>query len=225
MKYRYQKNLTILLLVLISITALVVCKNKEDKTTNLNDEETVTEVISMALEPMEKVNAATYSKTRITSSSDQILKYIANKVPDDTWLPYDEKKFMDPAKVNAELNNRKSTHKISSGYYIEIPTDYFTSSNSCKAVTEFNFSGLNLGKVTLLPDFSKWPNLKKLYFKNCRITDVSGFTKSSYLKRITYIDLSYNNIKDLDTGIVKDSRFNLRNQHYRNRCSKSRKGK
>lgn len=218
----FKKILGVLLVCFVMITAIgFIWKSKKEKTAKL-EENTTTEVVRIGVNPIEKMNAATYSKTRITCSSQEILKYIANKVPDDTWVPFGE--ISDPVKRQAEINNRKATHKISGGYYIEIPSYYF-SSNSCRNITEFNFSGLNCGAIKILPDFSNWPNLKRLNFSKCQITDVSGFTKSSYLKRITYIDLSYNHIKDLDTGIVKDSRFNLRNQHYRNRCCKSKKGR
>lgn len=55
------------------------------------------------------------------------------------------------------------------------------------------FSGLSIGRITTLPDFSKWPNLRRLNFSNCKISETSGFMTSSgrkALRKITYIDLS-----------------------------------
>ena len=158
MKHCFRKGLTILLLILILITTLVICKNKKEKAANLDKEKTVTEVTSIALEPMEKANASSSSKVRITSSSKKILQYIANKVPDYIWLPASEGEFMNPMDARIEINKRKAVRAGSSGYYIEIPIKYFQSDDSScyKGVKEFDFSGLDLGAVTLLPDFSKW---------------------------------------------------------------------
>lgn len=203
-------NFLFIILVAEVIIGLVCITNKIK---DAKYEEDKTSVTQIAINPIEK-KLAKYSSVRITSSSDVILKYIINKISDEIWLTWDEQKNMNPVEASLERNNRKALHKISGGYYIEVPSRYF-SSDTCKKEKEFNFSGLNIGGITTLPDFSKWPNLRRLNFSNCKISGTSGFMTSSgrkALKNITYIDLSKNNIESINDGIVHDARYNLQHQ-------------
>lgn len=203
-------NFLFIILVAEVIIGLVCITNKIK---DAKYEEDKTSITQIAINPIEK-KLAKYSSVRITSSSDVILKYIINKISDEIWLTWDEQKNMNPVEASLERNNRKALHKISGGYYIEVPSRYF-SSDTCKKEKEFNFSGLNIGGITTLPDFSKWPNLRRLNFSNCKISGTSGFMTSSgrkALKNITYIDLSKNNIESINDGIVHDARYNLQHQ-------------
>ncbi|WP_294188892.1 dockerin type I domain-containing protein [uncultured Clostridium sp.] len=209
---KFLKVLNFLFIILAAevIIGLVCITNKIK---DAKYEEDKTSVTQIAINPIEK-KLAKYSSVRITSSSDVILKYIINKISDEIWLTWDEQKNMNPVEASLERNNRKALHKISGGYYIEVPSRYF-SSDTCKKEKEFNFSGLNIGGITTLPDFSKWPNLRRLNFSNCKISGTSGFMTSSgrkALKNITYIDLSKNNIESINDGIVHDARYNLQHQ-------------
>ena len=203
-------NFLFIILVAEVIIGLVCITNKIK---DAKYEEDKTSITQIAINPIEK-KLAKYSSVRITSSSDVILKYIINKISDEIWLTWDEQKNMNPVEASLERNNRKALHKISGGYYIEVPSRYFSSA-TCKKETEFNFSGLNIGGITTLPDFSKWPNLRRLNFSNCKISETSGFMTSSgrkALRKITYIDLSKNNIESINAGIVHDARYNLQHQ-------------
>lgn len=209
---KFLKVLNFLFIILAAevIIGLVCITNKIK---DAKYEEDKTSVTQIAINPIEK-KLAKYSSVRITSSSDVILKYIINKISDEIWLTWDEQKNMNPVEASLERNNRKALHKISGGYYIEVPSRYF-SSDTCKKEKEFNFSGLNIGGITTLPDFSKWPNLRRLNFSNCKISETSGFMTSSgrkALRKITYIDLSKNNIESINAGIVHDARYNLQHQ-------------
>lgn len=209
---KFLKVLNFLFIILAAevIIGLVCITNKIK---DAKYEEDKTSVTQIAINPIEK-KLAKYSSVRITSSSDVILKYIINKISDEIWLTWDEQKNMNPVEASLERNNRKALHKISGGYYIEVPSRYFSSA-TCKKETEFNFSGLNIGGITTLPDFSKWPNLRRLNFSNCKISETSGFMTSSgrkALRKITYIDLSKNNIESINAGIVHDARYNLQHQ-------------
>lgn len=210
MKFLKVLNFLFIILVAEVIIGLVCITNKIK---DAKYEEDKTSITQIAINPIEK-KLAKYSSVRITSSSDVILKYIINKISDEIWLTWDEQKNMNPVEASLERNNRKALHKISGGYYIEVPSRYF-SSDTCKKEKEFNFSGLNIGGITTLPDFSKWPNLRRLNFSNCKISGTSGFMTSSgrkALKNITYIDLSKNNIESINDGIVHDARYNLQHQ-------------
>lgn len=209
---KFLKVLNFLFIILVAevIIGLVCITNKIK---DAKYEEDKTSITQIAINPIEK-KLAKYSSVRITSSSDVILKYIINKISDEIWLTWDEQKNMNPVEASLERNNRKALHKISGGYYIEVPSRYFSSA-TCKKETEFNFSGLNIGGITTLPDFSKWPNLRRLNFSNCKISETSGFMTSSgrkALRKITYIDLSKNNIESINAGIVHDARYNLQHQ-------------
>lgn len=209
---KFLKVLNFLFIILAAevIIGLVCITNKIK---DAKYEEDKTSITQIAINPIEK-KLAKYSSVRITSSSDVILKYIINKISDEIWLTWDEQKNMNPVEASLERNNRKALHKISGGYYIEVPSRYF-SSDTCKKEKEFNFSGLNIGGITTLPDFSKWPNLRRLNFSNCKISETSGFMTSSgrkALRKITYIDLSKNNIESINAGIVHDARYNLQHQ-------------
>lgn len=210
MKFLKVLNFLFIILVAEVIIGLVCITNKIK---DAKYEEDKTSITQIAINPIEK-KLAKYSSVRITSSSDVILKYIINKISDEIWLTWDEQKNMNPVEASLERNNRKALHKISGGYYIEVPSRYF-SSDTCKKEKEFNFSGLNIGGITTLPDFSKWPNLRRLNFSNCKISGTSGFMTSSgrkALRKITYIDLSKNNIESINAGIVHDARYNLQHQ-------------
>lgn len=210
MKFLKVLNFLFIILVAEVIIGLVCITNKIKDAKYEEDKTCITQI---AINPIEK-KLAKYSSVRITSSSDVILKYIINKISDEIWLTWDEQKNMNPVEASLERNNRKALHKISGGYYIEVPSRYFSSA-TCKKETEFNFSGLNIGGITTLPDFSKWPNLRRLNFSNCKISETSGFMTSSgrkALRKITYIDLSKNNIESINAGIVHDARYNLQHQ-------------
>lgn len=209
---KFLKVLNFLFIILVAEVIIgLVCITNKIKDAKYEEDKTI--ITQIAINPIEK-KLAKYSSVRITSSSDVILKYIINKISDEIWLTWDEQKNMNPVEASLERNNRKALHKISGGYYIEVPSRYF-SSDTCKKEKEFNFSGLNIGGITTLPDFSKWPNLRRLNFSNCKISGTSGFMTSSgrkALRKITYIDLSKNNIESINAGIVHDARYNLQHQ-------------
>lgn len=209
---KFLKVLNFLFIILVAEVIIgLVCITNKIKDAKYEEDKTI--ITQIAINPIEK-KLAKYSSVRITSSSDVILKYIINKISDEIWLTWDEQKNMNPVEASLERNNRKALHKISGGYYIEVPSRYF-SSDTCKKEKEFNFSGLNIGGITTLPDFSKWPNLRRLNFSNCKISETSGFMTSSgrkALRKITYIDLSKNNIESINAGIVHDARYNLQHQ-------------
>ena len=205
MKNRIIKILNLLLIILIAIILLGICKKRSIKIKSLGEEESKV-ITSTALKPIKKVKAVTYPTTRITSSSERILRCIAEEVPHSEWLTYDEMMSMNAGERISEINRRKTPHSMVGGYYLDIPVHTF------KDVNEFDFSGEDLGNLTLLPNFSIWHNLKRLDLSYCNITDVSGFTKSSYLKYITSIDLRGNRIQNPPISVVKDSRLNLRTQ-------------
>lgn len=213
MKFLKVLNFLFIILVAEVIIGLVCITNKIK---DAKYEEDKTSITQIAINPIEK-KLASSQVTRITSSSRLILERIV-KTMENTGCG---KAYWDQCK------NAVRTPTPTSGglYYIDIPSFYFNEDvggawNStyvyyCKEITEFDFSGLNIGGITTLPDFSKWPNLRRLNFSNCKISETSGFMTSSgrkALRKITYIDLSKNNIESINAGIVHDARYNLQHQ-------------
>lgn len=203
---KFLKVLNFLFIILVAevIIGLVCITNKIK---DAKYEEDKTSITQIAINPIEK-KLASSQVTRITSSSRLILERIV-KTMENTGCG---KAYWDQCK------NAVRTPTPTSGglYYIDIPLFYFNEVvGDCKKITEFDFSGLSIGRITTLPDFSKWPNLRRLNFSNCKISETSGFMTSSgrkALRKITYIDLSKNNIESINTGIVQDARYNLKQQ-------------
>lgn len=203
---KFLKVLNFLFIILAAevIIGLVCITNKIK---DAKYEEDKTSITQIAINPIEK-KLASSQVTRITSSSRLILERIV-KTMENTGCG---KAYWDQCK------NAVRTPTPTSGglYYIDIPLFYFNEVvGDCKKITEFDFSGLSIGRITTLPDFSKWPNLRRLNFSNCKISETSGFMTSSgrkALRKITYIDLSKNNIESINTGIVQDARYNLKQQ-------------
>lgn len=197
-------NFLFIILVAEVIIGLVCITNKIK---DAKYEEDKTSITQIAINPIEK-KLASSQVTRITSSSRLILERIV-KTMENTGCG---KAYWDQCK------NAVRTPTPTSGglYYIDIPLFYFNEVvGDCKKITEFDFSGLSIGRITTLPDFSKWPNLRRLNFSNCKISGTSGFMTSSgrkALRKITYIDLSKNNIESINAGIVHDARYNLQHQ-------------
>ena len=204
MKFLKVLNFLFIILVAEVIIGLVCITNKIK---DAKYEEDKTSITQIAINPIEK-KLASSQVTRITSSSRLILERIV-KTMENTGCG---KAYWDQCK------NAVRTPTPTSGglYYIDIPLFYFNEVvGDCKKITEFDFSGLSIGRITTLPDFSKWPNLRRLNFSNCKISETSGFMTSSgrkALRKITYIDLSKNNIESINTGIVQDARYNLKQQ-------------
>ena len=211
-------NFLFIILVAEVIIGLVCITNKIK---DAKYEEDKTSVTQIAINPIEKKLARSQAPsdqvTRITSSSRLILERIVKTMENTGY----GKGYW------TQCKNAVRTPTPTSGglYYIDIPSFYFNEDvggawNStyvyyCKKITEFDFSGLNIGGITTLPDFSKWPNLRRLNFSNCKISETSGFMTSSgrkALRKITYIDLSKNNIESINAGIVHDARYNLQHQ-------------
>ena len=211
-------NFLFIILVAEVIIGLVCITNKIK---DAKYEEDKTSVTQIAINPIEKRLARSQAPsdqvTRITSSSRLILERIVKTMENTGY----GKGYW------TQCKNAVRTPTPTSGglYYIDIPSFYFNEDvggawNStyvyyCKEITEFDFSGLNIGGITTLPDFSKWPNLRILNFSNCKISETSGFMTSSgrkALRKITYIDLSKNNIESINAGIVHDARYNLQHQ-------------
>lgn len=211
-------NFLFIILVAEVIIGLVCITNKIK---DAKYEEDKTSVTQIAINPIEKRLARSQAPsdqvTRITSSSRLILERIVKTMENTGY----GKGYW------TQCKNAVRTPTPTSGglYYIDIPSFYFNEDvggawNStyvyyCKEITEFDFSGLNIGGITTLPDFSKWPNLRRLNFSNCKISETSGFMTSSgrkALRKITYIDLSKNNIESINAGIVHDARYNLQHQ-------------
>lgn len=211
-------NFLFIILVAEVIIGLVCITNKIK---DAKYEEDKTSVTQIAINPIEKKLARSQAPsdqvTRITSSSRLILERIVKTMENTGY----GKGYW------TQCKNAVRTPTPTSGglYYIDIPSFYFNEDvggawNStyvyyCKEITEFDFSGLNIGGITTLPDFSKWPNLRRLNFSNCKISETSGFMTSSgrkALRKITYIDLSKNNIESINAGIVHDARYNLQHQ-------------
>lgn len=204
MKFLKVLNFLFIILVAEVIIGLVCITNKIK---DAKYEEDKTSITQIAINPIEK-KLASSQVTRITSSSRLILERIV-KTMENTGCG---KAYWDQCK------NAVRTPTPTSGglYYIDIPLFYFNEVvGDCKKITEFDFSGLSIGRITTLPDFSKWPNLRRLNFSNCKISETSGFMTSSgrkALRKITYIDLSKNNIESINAGIVHDARYNLQHQ-------------
>lgn len=217
---KFLKVLNFLFIILAAevIIGLVCITNKIK---DAKYEEDKTSVTQIAINPIEKRLARSQAPsdqvTRITSSSRLILERIVKTMENTGY----GKGYW------TQCKNAVRTPTPTSGglYYIDIPSFYFNEDvggawNStyvyyCKEITEFDFSGLNIGGITTLPDFSKWPNLRRLNFSNCKISETSGFMTSSgrkALRKITYIDLSKNNIESINAGIVHDARYNLQHQ-------------
>ena len=211
-------NFLFIILVAEVIIGLVCITNKIK---DAKYEEDKTSITQIAINPIEKRLARSQAPsdqvTRITSSSRLILERIVKTMENTGY----GKGYW------TQCKNAVRTPTPTSGglYYIDIPSFYFNEDvggawNStyvyyCKEITEFDFSGLNIGGITTLPDFSKWPNLRRLNFSNCKISETSGFMTSSgrkALRKITYIDLSKNNIESINAGIVHDARYNLQHQ-------------
>lgn len=217
---KFLKVLNFLFIILAAevIIGLVCITNKIK---DAKYEEDKTSITQIAINPIEKRLARSQAPsdqvTRITSSSRLILERIVKTMENTGY----GKGYW------TQCKNAVRTPTPTSGglYYIDIPSFYFNEDvggawNStyvyyCKEITEFDFSGLNIGGITTLPDFSKWPNLRRLNFSNCKISETSGFMTSSgrkALRKITYIDLSKNNIESINAGIVHDARYNLQHQ-------------
>jgi len=217
---KFLKVLNFLFIILVAevIIGLVCITNKIK---DAKYEEDKTSITQIAINPIEKRLARSQAPsdqvTRITSSSRLILERIVKTMENTGY----GKGYW------TQCKNAVRTPTPTSGglYYIDIPSFYFNEDvggawNStyvyyCKEITEFDFSGLNIGGITTLPDFSKWPNLRRLNFSNCKISETSGFMTSSgrkALRKITYIDLSKNNIESINAGIVHDARYNLQHQ-------------
>lgn len=211
-------NFLFIILVAEVIIGLVCITNKIK---DAKYEEDKTSITQIAINPIEKRLARSQAPsdqvTRITSSSRLILERIVKTMENTGY----GKGYW------TQCKNAVRTPTPTSGglYYIDIPSFYFnedvggawnsTYAYYCKEITEFDFSGLNIGGITTLPDFSKWPNLRRLNFSNCKISETSGFMTSSgrkALRKITYIDLSKNNIESINAGIVHDARYNLQHQ-------------
>ena len=201
MKKHFIKILNISLIFFVIIVLLVICKNKRNDIKKLGEEEYKV-ITSEALTPTEKAKSGLYLTIRVTSSSRQILSCIVAEIPSYFWTNPGE--IIDD-KMSVQIE-RKKIKSMVGGYYVDIPV------SSLKTIEKFDFSGVDLGNLTLLPDFSIWPALQTLDFSYCNITDVSGFTKSSYFKYIKSIDLRGNNIQNPPTSVVKDNRFNLKTQ-------------
>lgn len=218
MKFLKVLNFLFIILVAEVIIGLVCITNKIK---DAKYEEDKTSITQIAINPIEKRLARSQAPsdqvTRITSSSRLILERIVKTMENTGY----GKGYW------TQCENAVRTPTPTSGglYYIDIPSFYFNEDvgggwNStyvyyCKKITEFDFSGLNIGGITTLPDFSKWPNLRRLNFSNCKISETSGFMTSSgrkALRKITYIDLSKNNIESINAGIVHDARYNLQHQ-------------
>lgn len=217
---KFLKVLNFLFIILAAevIIGLVCITNKIKDAKYEEDKTCITQI---AINPIEKRLARSQAPsdqvTRITSSSRLILERIVKTMENTGY----GKGYW------TQCKNAVRTPTPTSGglYYIDVPSFYFNEDvggawNStyvyyCKEITEFDFSGLNIGGITTLPDFSKWPNLRRLNFSNCKISETSGFMTSSgrkALRKITYIDLSKNNIESINAGIVHDARYNLQHQ-------------
>lgn len=209
MKFLKVLNFLFIILVAEVIIGLVCITNKIK---DAKYEEDKTSITQIAINPIEKRLARHQDPfdpvTRITSSSRLILERIV-KTMENTGYDW------------TQCKNAVGTPTPTSGglYYIDISSFYFNEDIGgawyCKKITEFDFSGLNIGGITTLPDFSKWPNLRRLNFSNCKISETSGFMTSfgrKALRKITYIDLSKNNIESINAGIVHDARYNLQHQ-------------
>lgn len=218
MKFLKVLNFLFIILVAEVIIGLVCITNKIK---DAKYEEDKTSITQIAINPIEKRLARSQAPadqvTSITSSSRLILERIVKTMENTGY----GKGYW------TQCKNAVRTPTPTSGglYYIDIPSFYFNEDVGgawnptyvyyCKEITEFDFSGLNIGGITTLPDFSKWPNLRRLNFSNCKISETSGFMTSSgrkALRRITYIDLSKNNIESINAGIVHDARYNLQHQ-------------
>lgn len=209
MKFLKVLNFLFIILVAEVIIGLVCITNKIKDAKYEEDKTCITQI---AINPIEKRLARHQDPfdpvTRITSSSRLILERIV-KTMENTGYDW------------TQCKNAVGTPTPTSGglYYIDISSFYFNEDIGgawyCKKITEFDFSGLNIGGITTLPDFSKWPNLRRLNFSNCKISETSGFMTSfgrKALRKITYIDLSKNNIESINAGIVHDARYNLQHQ-------------
>lgn len=157
---KFLKVLNFLFIILAAevIIGLVCITNKIKDAKYEEDKTCITQI---AINPIEKRLARSQAPsdqvTRITSSSRLILERIVKTMENTGY----GKGYW------TQCKNAVRTPTPTSGglYYIDIPSFYFNEDvggawNStyvyyCKEITEFDFSGLNIGGITKLPDFSK----------------------------------------------------------------------
>lgn len=202
----------IIIFLLLLVLGFLLFKNlKLNYVKKANNIKEIT-VVSKKINPINKAKATKISyenlkKIRISSSSRELIKSIANQIPDYSWMTYEESTSFN---IGLAAKRRNNILKNGGIYYIDVPEGYFKDYGL--KITEFNFSNINLGSLSTIPDFSQWRNLNRLNFQNCQITNVEGFNKINYIKRINYINLQKNRIADPSVGIVKNQVLDLKNQ-------------
>lgn len=181
--------LIIISIILFSVIIFLMQKNVSHKYSvelegNL---ESTTEVTQIATKPIENANANFSSYTTIDSDSKKLLEKIADVIgSSDDAITY-----------------------MRGIYYLKISPANF----AVNQVSSIDFSGIDLSSMTRLPDFTVFPNLKRVTFNNCNIKNALVFYNNrKKLTKLTYIDLSYNKITNVNSYIVTDSRFNIQKQ-------------
>ena len=209
-KTQYLKILSFLFIIL-AIEGIIVLMCKTTKSAK-NEDEYKTSVTRIAINPIEKNNVSLSKCVIMESSSEKLLKRMVENIESrERELGCSNKT------IDAQFGVKKPTYmgfeKGQRIYYIAI----YKNSSVFTSMKEFDFSGLDLGRITKIPDFSWFYECKKLNFSNCGLTEISAFSKYNLEKRsgglnnlsfVNYVDLSQNKIISIKTDIVSETQIN-----------------
>lgn len=144
----------------------------------------------------------------ITSSSKVMLE---NLIQQMKWKEYVQanpgsvKSFISEVKENLTIKYDKDTALYSfylPNYYFEYMIEKWPN------FTQFDFNDVDLGDISVLPDFSDWLKVNRLNFKNCGIDDLTGFDigcSNSCLSRIKVIDFGGSRVYDKNDALLKSN--------------------
>lgn len=182
---RTSKKIVILAIITIVLSFIAIFLMQKLK--NGETLESSMQVTQIATKPIKNVNANFSTYTTIDSDSKKLLEKIADVIgSSDDAITY-----------------------MRGIYYLKISP----ANVAVNQVSSIDFSGIDLSSMTRLPDFTVFPNLKRVTFNNCKIQNALVFYNNrKKLTKLTYIDLSYNKITNINTYMVTDSRFNLQKQ-------------
>jgi len=156
----------------------------------------------------------------IASTSVELLKIIKTQMKYDKFYEYTNYLYYDSAPPGSGKPNELAILSIGRGEStMKVPKNYFNIySESYKGklivpnwsdvvhpeciVDEFDFSNIDLGDISVLPNFSMWyktgSSFLKLKFNGCNITDLSPFKNNIDKLKYTDIDLSGNTVREED---------------------------
>ena len=194
---------TIIILLVIMCLSLLIIKNNKVKIKEQTGKQVT--VLSRSIKPIKKATLSygNIKKYEISSSSKNLIQCIVDRIPSSGWTVPGE----NPSERLSLINERKKIKKNQNGnYYIYIPKD------AADLITELNFSGKNLGNLSVIPNFTQFARLKKLNFSNCNITNIDGFKRQKFIKNLNEINLEGNSLRNPLYSAVLDGRFKFKNQ-------------